>query len=53
MKKIWIGWNILRLKKKKAKDIKGVHYMSKSYAEKRFGTADVDDLRKIYEIIKK
>lgn len=41
------------LEKKKAKDIKGVHYMSKSYAEKRFGTADVDDLRKIYEIIKK
>lgn len=40
------------LEKKKAKDIKGVHYMSKSYAEKRFGTADVDDLRKIYEIIK-
>ncbi|MEY8736460.1 hypothetical protein AB9M75_04220 [Lactobacillus sp. AN1001] len=41
------------LEKKKTKDIKGVHYMSQSYAEKRFGTSDIRKLSEIYKIIRK
>lgn len=41
------------LDKNNATSLEEVKYMTKKYAEKRFGTSDLYKLEKIYEIIKK